>query len=331
MDFSLPRGRKENRESQLKEFADKLINIQEEIPFKVSSRGWCYQLENESFITKADFDRCQEVINECRKKGYLPIDFTKEDEVRHFSNGDFVDSTKPIEKLKNTIEWVLSEGEIYSFDFWDKEKYFIMMLVEKVDLVTLFEPICEFFHIPLANSRGWSDINSRAEMAKKFKQMEEKGKKCVLLYCGDHDPFGLAISNNLKKNLLDIEGGTGWNPDNLIIDRFGLNYDFIVKNNLSWIENLISGSKKQPDRNNPIVKRYIAKYGERKVEANALVTAPTAGKVLCVKAIQKYLGIHAWSRFVDKRKRCVEWFDALIEYYDIREPIDEALDRMDRF
>lgn len=41
--------------------------------FAVSSRGWCYLLE-EHGLFKDDFDTAQELINACRKNGRLPLD-----------------------------------------------------------------------------------------------------------------------------------------------------------------------------------------------------------------------------------------------------------------
>ena len=68
---------------------------------------------------------------------------------------------------------------------------------------------------------------ARAALMRRFSQWERKGKECVLFYCGDHDPGGLQISNFLRSNFEDLSGAVGWHPDNLIIERFGLDYDFI--------------------------------------------------------------------------------------------------------
>ena len=54
----------------------------------------------------------------------------------------------------------------------------------------------------------------------------------------------------MRKNLNDLiniswsDGEEGYDPINLNIERFGLNYDFIVANKLSWIDNLITASGK---------------------------------------------------------------------------------------
>src|SRR5690606_38765788 len=105
----------------------------------------------------------------------------------------------------------------------------------KVDLVTLFSPVCKKYKIPIANSKGWSSMLQRAEYARRFQEARDKGLKCVLLYCGDHDPDGLRIGEFLRKNLQDLndikweDGEIGYDAKDLIIDRFGLNYDFIEK------------------------------------------------------------------------------------------------------
>ena len=130
---------------------------------------------------------------------------------------------------------------------------------------------------------------------KRFKEHEAAGRECVLLYCGDFDPGGIAISDFLRSNLAELTPAVGWDPDLLTIDRFGLNYDFIQEQNLTWIDNLETGSGKRlddprhPDHRKPYVQDYIDHYGARKVEANALVVRPEAGRQLCRNAITKYI------------------------------------------
>ena len=116
-----------------------------------------------------------------------------------------------------------------------------------------------------------------------------------MLYAGDFDPGGLSISGFLHDNLKDLEDQVGWYPDNLVIDRFGLNYSFIEELRLTWIENLetSSGSRlddpRHADHRKPYVQNYIREFGARKVEANALVTRPEEGRQLCRDTILEYL------------------------------------------
>lgn len=305
-------GRRNRREG-LQNFADKLREISEQVGFKISARGWCYQLEGFGLVTKARFDLVENVINECRAKGYLPIDFTAEEEARQFSGVETPETVSPVEYMKGYLEATLECEDWYTPNWWDGEKYYVQMVVEKIDLKTLFKPVCTPRHIPIATSKGWSSMLQRAKYARRFKEAEERGLECVLLNCGDHDPDGLRISDFLRKNLEDLinitwdDGYRGYDPTDLTIDRFGLNYDFIKRNRLTWIENLITGSGKNlaspshPNYRLPYVQEYLKQFGSRKCEANALVVRPREARELCRGAIEKYLGPDALDRFERKR------------------------------
>ena len=130
---------------------------------------------------------------------------------------------------------------------------------------------------------------------RRFAEHEGEGRQCVLLYCGDHDPAGLQISQTLRSNLEELADAVGWHPDDLTIDRFGLNYDFIEEQNLTWVDNLETGAGKRlddprhHDHKQPYVQDYLAEFGARKVEANALVARVDAGRELCRSTILKYV------------------------------------------
>jgi hypothetical protein len=295
-----PRGRPTEAangryEADVEAFAKAIKEINSRIDFKMSSRGWCYTLE-EYGLSKGDFDVAQKIINECRKNGLLPIDFVAEEEARNFNCLEEVDYSTPEEYAAGIVHRVAGQHLYYhGISFWSDKDCYVQMLVEKIDLKTLFEPICETYYIPIATSKGWSSILQRAEMVSRYQFHESEGRKPVLLYCGDHDPAGLNISEFLRKNFFDLWKATGWFPDNLIIDRFGLNYDFIEENNLTWIDNLITGSNqdlgspKHKDHFAHYVQDYIRQYGKQKCEANAVVIRPDSGRQLCREAINKYV------------------------------------------
>ena len=280
-------------EGEKAKFADQLVKLAESMIDKWSSRGWCYLLESWHLIDKSQFDYAQGLINDLRKEGLIPIDFVASDISREC---EFVEeiSEKPLnpsEYVIEKLERILGIHEVKSdISFWDTQEYYIQMLVEKVDVKKLFSEICMEYHIPIANARGWSDIMSRYEMMKRFKEAEMIGLKPVLLYYGDFDPTGLLISDKLMKNFKDIEKGAMWNPDNLIVDRVGINIDFIEKHGITWIPNLMTGGKKTIRRDKKYVQDYIAKYGENKVEANAILPKPTEAIEDLRLNILKYLG-----------------------------------------
>ena len=304
-------------------FSQQMADLDDSIGFKISARGWCYQLEGFGLITKAEFDFVEKLINTCRREGYLPIDFTAQEEGRQFSGIEIPETMTPVEYLGRVLRQGLYCEDYYTPDWWDGEDYYIQMVVEKIDVKTLFAPVCGEYHIPIATAKGWSSMLMRAEYARRFKEAEDMGLKCVLLYCGDHDPDGLRISEALRANLDDLafirwgDGVNGYDPADLEIDRFGLNYDFIIANNLTWIDNLITGAKEpcpicgkpknlaDPHHRNhkmDYVQSYLREIGERKCEANALVVRPQEAEDLVRNAIEAYLGSGALDRFRDKRE-----------------------------
>lgn len=286
-------------------------------------------MEQGGYIDKSQFDKVDSAINRCRKDGMIPVDFVAEEAARQFANVE--EPSKG--DLDDTIKWLLKRvlhgNEYYTPDWWIGEKCYIQLLVEKIDLKTLFEPVCAEYHIPIANAKGWSSILQRAEYARRFKQAEEQGLQCILLYCGDHDPDGLRISDTIRQNLEQIrdivweDGERGYDPADLKIHRFGLNYDFIKKNGYTWIDNLITGSGGElaielPDGSYapgqtkdgnqhknfelPYLQDYLNSYGVRKCEANAIVTTPDAARDYVREEIEKWVGPDALHRFEIKRE-----------------------------
>lgn len=344
----------------LEDFALILHNIQKTINFRVSSRGWCYLMEQAGYIDKSQFDKVDAAVNRCRKMGLLPVDFVAEESARAFVGVEKPNIYTDKPEVKDTLKWILQQvikgDRYYTPDWWDGEEYYIQMVVEKIDLKELWTDICEEYHIPIANAKGWSSILQRAEYARRFKEAEDKGLKCVLLYCGDHDPDGLRISNTLRKNLEDVKDvfwrdqQTGYDPRNLIIHRFGLNYDFIIANDYTWIDNLVTGSGAELAKVNddgeivaglkvkgkyageehqnfklPYLQDYISKYGVRKCEANAVVTTPATAIRLVRDEIEKWLGPEATERFASKRFAVEVEYQDLLDETRLREPLERVI------
>lgn len=287
---------KEVYEAEVEAFCAAIIEIRSNLDFAVSSRGLCYILESHG-LAKGDFDIGQKFINECRKSGRLPLNICAEDTRRSAHNLEEIDNADPEEEGKDLIQGLREAHETYfPFSFWDDKDHYIEVMVEKIDLRSLFGPICKEYCIPISNAVGWSDLNQRRRIMKRFAKWEAKGKQCVLLYCGDFDPAGLVISDFLRSNMKEIEDAVKWSPDNLIIKRFGLSYEFIIEQGLTWIDNLETSSGKYPlndrrhaDHKKPYVQNYLKRYGVRKVEANALVVRTQEGRELCRAAINQYV------------------------------------------
>ncbi len=122
-------------------------------------------------------------------------------------------------------------------------------------------------------------------MMRRFEYWESRGKRIILLYCGDHDPGGFRIADFIRSNMMDMANAVGWSPDNLIIDRFGLHASFVDRHKLTWIDNLHTSKGLLPldhpnhrDHEKAYVQDYLKRFGARKVEATALVRRPAAAR-----------------------------------------------------
>jgi hypothetical protein len=283
-------------EEQIRAFCARILEIQSRLDFEVGTRGWCYLLEGEGVITKGEFDLAERVITRCRKSGDLPIGICAEDDKRSPEGIEELDEPDVEVKADEILGYVRNAHQYYEpFIFWDHVDTYVEIATEKSDLKSLFARVAREFHCVIQNVGGWADLNVRAGMMRRFKAWEAKGKRCILLYCGDHDPGGLQISRYLRDNLEELAGAVGWSPSKLKISRSGLDYDFIEAHGLTWIDNLETGSGKSladprhPDHFKPYVQNYLKHYGARKVEANALVARPEAGRALCRQAILQYV------------------------------------------
>ena len=294
------------REKAYRTFADQLQTLHSTLAFKVSSRGWCYILEDHG-LTKDQFDLAENRINTCRKEGWLPLDFTADDSARGPKGINGTHSDYPLEQ---ELKWIWEDRiqdalDTYAPVRWvDFQSYYVEVGVEKVDLVELNMPVCREVRAMVSNFRGDTDINSKAQMSLRFQQAIERGQQPVLLVEGDFDPKGLHIHEYMRKQFLDLEGrafadGTrlAWDPRELIIVRFGLNEDFIDAHGLSKIPNLITGSGRDlaspthPDRvkKKAYIENYLRDYGAWKCEANSLVVRVEEGRRLMRDALEPYI------------------------------------------
>ena len=333
----VPHGRLGDQiyEMKLRDFAAQIeaIESQRTNPIKYSSRGWAYLLEGLGKIDKGEFVTCQKAINDCRKTGLLPIDFVREDqdETRRFQGiVEASDPAKLLSNIKGEVSTMLKNLPSYTTDYWIGEEYYVMMCVEKGDLLSLFKPVCDEYRVPIVSSKGWAPILLRAHIATLSEKAEANSLTPVLLLFYDHDPAGLKITDTFRKNLKDCEGGTGWSPDALTIERFGLNYDDVEKYGLTWIENLKTSSGRESYDD-----AYISKYGKRKCESNALFKNDEtlrAGEEICRNAIEKYYGEDAKDRFKKKEESAKQelkqvYDDAIWEKFYAR--IQELIESVD--
>jgi hypothetical protein len=312
--------RRARYEAEIEAWCEALLELKPRIEHNLGVREWCYVLEPYG-LAKGDFDRAEKLINTCRKSGLLPLDFTTDDTEKkwEFSNVEEIEDA-PEDKAAQIAAYVKDAETYYDpVSFWEFQDNYVEMLVEKSSLKKLFDPECVEYIVPCGIAGGSWSINMRVDLLKRLAEKQKDGKDCKLLYCGDHDPHGLRISRVLRANLAAVLPSfkrtypefEDLDLDEVEIDRFGLNADFINANGLTWIDGLETASGKDlgdpghPKNGDHDVQDYIARFGKKKVEAEALVIRPQEGRDLCRQAILKYIdlyGIKAFERVRDDKR-----------------------------
>jgi hypothetical protein len=144
-------------QEEVANFCALIQEIHSTMDFAVGGRGWCYILERHG-LRKDDFDEAQRLIDACRKSGMLPLDICAQDGLRETVGIQQLDSANIEDEAASWIDHILNHAHknYTPISFWDVDVY-VEVPTEKLDLRNLFEPVCQEFHVPIINFKGWSD------------------------------------------------------------------------------------------------------------------------------------------------------------------------------
>lgn len=181
-----------------KELLAKVISIVEEYQaqgYRMTLRQLYYQLVARDIIPNklAEYGRLSRLLTDARMYGLIDWEFI-EDRVR-------------VRKMEG--EWHdipdLIDSALYSYrrERWNNQDYYIEVIVEKNALMGVLEPICNEYHVSIFPNVGYGSTTVIHELAQRMIQHENSGKKCILLYFGDHDPSGEDMVRDIQ-NRLDI-------------------------------------------------------------------------------------------------------------------------------
>ncbi len=89
----------------------------------------------------------------------------------------------------------------YNENFWDEQRYYVEVWLEKQSLASVFKPICNELNVRLEATRGdWSDSKIFQACQRLLDKLGD-GKDIRILYFGDFNPSGLhapvAIQNTM--------------------------------------------------------------------------------------------------------------------------------------
>ena len=91
---------------------------------------------------------------DCRKTGDLPLDICAEDDSRTtIGLQREPDESDPRDHAQGWVDYLREDmpNSYRPFVFWDDQKVYVEVAVEKLDLRNLFESACAEFYVPISN------------------------------------------------------------------------------------------------------------------------------------------------------------------------------------
>lgn len=90
----------------------------------------------------------------------------------------------------------------FQIDKWRNQEAYCECWIEKDALVGVIENVCRTNDVPFYACRGYSSASEVWEAGRnRFMQKVEGGKKCTILYLGDHDPSGIDMTRDVRERI----------------------------------------------------------------------------------------------------------------------------------
>jgi hypothetical protein len=193
----------------------------------------------------------------------------------------------------------------YARDLLQSQPNHIELVGEKLTIEGIVRPICMQYCIPYTIGRGYSSINPRHDLAKRF---EASGKEnLILLFLSDFDPAGEEIAHSFARSIRD-----DFAIDELVIEpiKVALTLEQIREFELPPIM-----TAKASD---PNYERFIERYADSSVhELDAL--EPEQLQRILTRAIDSVIDVDVFNAEIDAEKRDSVWLEG------VRRTVHEAL------
>ena len=266
-----------------REFLTKVIAICDEYKaqgYKLTLRQLYYQLVSRDIIPnqQREYKRLSSFLTQARMAGLLSWDII-EDRIRVPQRASYWDD------VKDLVESAVSS---YRKDRWKDQKNYVEVWVEKDALSGVLAPIANQYHVPLLVNRGYSSATCVHDSARRMSYRESGGKKCTVLYLGDHDPSGEDMVRDIQDRLKIFRC-------NAKVKKIALTMEQIRKYNPPPNPAKMSDSR---------ASGYVAEHGESSWELDALT--PDVLNKLLHKEIKALCDMKKYNAIIEEEQDEIE-------------------------
>jgi hypothetical protein len=168
-----------------------IISDYEEAGYTLTLRQVYYQLVSRNLIpnTEGSYKNIGNLIGSGRLAGLIDWNSIEDRTRKH----------RTLSHWNTPAEIVQGAANQYHRDLWEGQKKYVETWVEKDALIGIVEQAAFRLDCPCFPCRGYASHSALWAAALRFK--EKEGRKCVIIYLGDHDPSGLNMPNDIKKKM----------------------------------------------------------------------------------------------------------------------------------
>lgn len=271
----------------------KIIEEYQKVNIVVTLRQLFYQLVTRNLIpnTVKEYKKLTVLITDARYAGYIDWDAIEDRIRRPYKHPQF-------DGIPDLMDAAL---DTYRSDWWADQENYVELWCEKDALASVLTPIIQEVHVTLSINRGYTSASAIHDSALRVVKKFNEGKRCHVLYLGDHDPSGLDMVRDIQDRLDEI---TLHHNDSIPV---GDVTQSVYRQNMCTVKHIALTFKQVQELNpppnpakvkDPRARKYISEHGTTSWEVDAL--PPEMMMNLVRDSIEAY--INDWSAYGDRQK-----------------------------
>lgn len=283
------------------ETADDIINEYQADGYTLTLRQLYYQFVARGIIENSErsYKNLGTMITKARLAGMIDWEAIEDRNREHHSFWYDENPLTPIRQLPHYLR----------FDRWERQETYVEVWVEKEALGNVVARACDPLLVPYMSCKGYLSASEAWRAGMRFSEQLKKGKHCVLIHLGDHDPSGIDMTRDNQDRLnLFTRSMSG-----VFVDRIALNMDQVEEYDPPPNPAKITDSR---------AKEYIKKYGGTSWELDAL--EPRVLEELITRTVKHHIDFDVWDEVGEEEREQKKILENVYEKWDEILPIVEG-------
>jgi len=204
-------------------------------------------------------------------------------------------SSSVIDGWEDPAEIIESSLTGFYINKWEDQPAHVEVMVEKDAMAPTIRPICSRLSVGFSANKGYSSLSHFYRVGQRIRERIDAGKRCVILYLGDHDPSGLDMSRDVEDRIRlfasEDEDYGGYPPSEgeFEVKRLALNMPQVEAYNPPPNPARVTDSR---------FRKYQMEFGDESWELDAL--APSVIDTLITREVDALRDANLWQESTDR-------------------------------